>query len=351
MKLNQLTFTRFLAAISIVIFHAGDSAFPFNQEMFSSIFSQANTGVSYFFVLSGFVMILAYGDKHEVNYKNYLTRRFARIYPVYLLATVLLLIFFAVIRTAVNPTDLFLNLTFLQSWVPGRALSFNTPAWSLSVEMFFYCLFPLFYNSLFRKWPLKKTMLLIVLFYVLTQSLLIATRNDENYTWLTTFPLLRLSEFLIGNVAGLYFMKGKIKKGNYDLLILALIVLFVVLLKLELDIDYHTGLMACIFVPFLLFLSANTGKITTLFNKKLPVFLGEISYGIYILQSPVINWNQGVMNVLGIKNPSIIFYSTLTILIILSALGYKFFETPIRKIINKNTYRQKINCQNVPLRP
>ncbi|MDW5290748.1 hypothetical protein [Formosa sp. PL04] len=63
MRLEQITFTRFLAAISIVIFHHGKNIFPFNQEGVSFIIKQANIGVSYFFILSGFVMVIAYGNK------------------------------------------------------------------------------------------------------------------------------------------------------------------------------------------------------------------------------------------------------------------------------------------------
>jgi len=48
MRIEQLTFTRFLAAISIVIYHYGKNIFPFNHEITSFIFRQANLGVSYF---------------------------------------------------------------------------------------------------------------------------------------------------------------------------------------------------------------------------------------------------------------------------------------------------------------
>lgn len=87
--LHQLTFTRFLAAIAIVIFHYGGSAFPFQTPILKSLFSNANVGVSFFFILSGFVMMIAYGARQsEINFREYFINRFARIYPIYFLALI-----------------------------------------------------------------------------------------------------------------------------------------------------------------------------------------------------------------------------------------------------------------------
>lgn len=94
MRIEQLTFTRFIAAISIVIFHYGKESILFNNNLVGYVFKQANVGVSYFFILSGFVMIIAYHNKSEINFIEYFKNRFARIYPVYLLAILSLLLFY-----------------------------------------------------------------------------------------------------------------------------------------------------------------------------------------------------------------------------------------------------------------
>ena len=95
LKIDQLTFTRFIAAFSIVVLHFGARAFPFNVANISFIFKQASTAVSYFFILSGFVMIIAYNNKSKIEIVEYIKSRFARIYPIYLLAILILLIFYA----------------------------------------------------------------------------------------------------------------------------------------------------------------------------------------------------------------------------------------------------------------
>src|SRR5688572_3481996 len=131
MRIEQLTFTRFVAAISIVIYHFGDNTFPFNHPLFSPLFKQAYIGVSYFFFLSGFVMIIAYKNKLKINPFEYMKNRFGRIYPVYLVAILLMILYFNKINFSYDNNDFILNLLVLQAWVPGSALSINTPGWSL----------------------------------------------------------------------------------------------------------------------------------------------------------------------------------------------------------------------------
>jgi peptidoglycan/LPS O-acetylase OafA/YrhL len=157
-RIEQLTFTRFLAAISIVIFHYGKESSLFNNENVSFMFEQANVGVSYFFILSGFVMIIAYIDKENIDFFEYVKNRLARIYPVYFLAIILILVirFFA----GVNLVDLILNALMLQAWVPEKALTINFPGWSLSVELFFYILFPFLFNFFYKIKSLKKNRIL-----------------------------------------------------------------------------------------------------------------------------------------------------------------------------------------------
>jgi Predicted acyltransferases len=142
MRIEQLTFTRFLAAILIVIYHFGLDIFPFNHPAVSFIFKQANICVSYFFVLSGFVMMIAYGRKSNISFFKFMQSRFARLYPVYLLA--LLLYLWLTRHYHFGLTNIILSTFIVQSWVPGKPLSLNYPGWALSVEIFFI-LFSLFY--------------------------------------------------------------------------------------------------------------------------------------------------------------------------------------------------------------
>ena len=154
---------------------------------------------------------------------------------------------------------------------------------------------------------------------------------------------MHLNEFLIGNIAGLYFLRVDKKAfKNYDLYLTGLGILFIVILKFPSGASYHDGLLALLFVPMILLLCLNTGRITQLFNKKIMVFLGEISYGIYILQYPVFTWMRSLLKHLKTLDPLLIFYISTLALIIFSAISYRFFETPVRNKIRSFKSR-KIN--------
>lgn len=343
MRIEQITFTRFIAALLIVIFHCGRGLYPFNNKYISFIFQQANLGVSYFFILSGFVMVIAYNNQKNIDFINYLKNRFARIYPIYLLSILLLIIF--KLGTNINTLDMFLSLFMLQSWIPGKALIINFPAWSLSVELFFYITFPFLMNIIYTKLKLKSTAIWIILFWLVSQLLFHLVTYGlvkvPNYSINDIYyhPLMHLNEFLIGNIAGLFFVKKlKNHKNNYLIIILIIITLIILLLRFSIGLDFHNGLLAVLFVPLILFISISNDKLTKVFSKKIFVFLGEISFGIYILQIPIwtIFSDYRMDKYFGIDkelNSSMSFFVRLMFLIITSSLSYLLLEKPLRTII------------------
>ncbi len=339
MKINQLTFTRFLAAISIVIFHYGKKSFIFNNNLVNFIFFNANVCVSYFFILSGFVMMIAYGNKTDFSAKDYFKNRFARIYPLYFFA--ILMVLFLQIRTQkIDLLGLFLNIFMIQSWVPGQALTFNPPGWSLSVEFLFYAVFPLIFNLFFKSNNLKKIGAAIIIFWIVSQvlfqtlfSLYAGNELSSMKDILMYNPLMHLNAFLIGSLAGYMFIKKwQNKRGNYDFLILVVIGIILLALKFPLNLNFHNGMLAVFFIPLIVLISLNNGFITTLFQKKPFVFLGEISFGIYILQFPVYSLVSAysVNKHLHLSDPTIVFFLRLVILIILSSLTYVYIEKPLQ---------------------
>ena len=153
---------------------------------------------------------------------------------------------------------------------------------------------------------------------------------------------MHINEFLIGNIAGLWFVhkyKGKYKK--YDLFILGLILLFVatikvIALKNPFGLNLHNGVLALFFVPFIILVSMNNGVITKVFNKKPLVFLGEISYGVYILQVPAYMWSQDIFVSLHIENKIVRFYLFVILLLSMASISYLLIESPVRKFFKKS---------------
>lgn len=346
MRIEQLTFTRFLAAISIVIFHYGKEITLFNNDYVSFIFEQANIGVSYFFILSGFVMIIAYHNRKNISFLNYLKDRLARIYPVYFFAIILMVIL-SYLHKSTDLLGIFLNIFLIQAWFPEKVYTINGPGWSLSVELLFYIIFPFLFNYIYKKVDFKIIVIPIILIWLVSQ-LVSDIFFQHSYTKIINlsvnqdlcyFPLLHINEFLIGNLAGLYFVSNYNKfKRNTDLHILFILILILIVLKMPTYFYPNNGFFALFFVPLILFISSNKGIFTRFFNNRLCVFLGEISFGIYILQKPVWKWlsDYGMINYLHldlVANKNFVFFIRFFVLIMLSSLSYVYFEKPMRKKI------------------
>jgi len=356
MKLTQITFTRFIAAISIVIFHYGKDVFPFNFSSLLSFFKQADIGVSYFFLLSGFIMIIAYSKEKEINVLHYYQKRLARIYPIYFLAIIATFVYFVFIDKYINWPSLFISLLLLQAWLPGHATELNAAAWTLVIELFFYSIFPLLYNKIYQKVNYKKLILPIIALWLVSQIFLNWFLYSKFYTgfpsnsheFIFYFPLLHLNEFLLGNLAGLWFVKKLInKQKNYDFYILILTILLYLAILYPFNLNYHNGLLAIIFVPLILLISLTTGLIKKIFNHKSLIFLGDISYGVYILQIPIFLFTRKIMSHFAINNNTLNFYIPLFVLLILSGLSYHYLETPLRKYISNLKLKRTRNNSNL----
>ena len=284
-------------------------------------------------------MIIAYATHDKIVPSVYFLNRFARIYPL-LVLSVIPLIIGALLGFGINNiADSFINLLSIQAWIPGKALIGNGPAWSLTVEVFFYALFPFLYNFFYKNGLTNKIAIVIILIWLVSILLQNYLLNSDFYRGypsashdlLYYFPLLHLNQFLIGNLAGLLFLKYRNSAGkNYDFQLLIVLTLFFLLLRYPLGIDYHNGFMAIIFAPIILLIATNTGIFTILLSSKPLVFLGEISYGIYILQYPVFKITELLYVRFGFINLEIQFYIYSVVLLISAAVSHLIIERPLR---------------------
>ena len=140
----SLTGLRCLAASAVFFAHI---SFALSETSLASALpwpeSIGRTGVALFFVLSGY--LLTQPGTLRGGLRSYGARRFARVYPTYLVATAT----FVAVGYVQNPSNLpragnaLLNVSLLQSWAwGGWDTSINFAAWSLSVEVLFYALLP-----------------------------------------------------------------------------------------------------------------------------------------------------------------------------------------------------------------
>jgi len=353
-KLDQLTFTRYIAALSVVFFHYGAHVFPANIPWLNPILAAGPIAVSYFYVLSGFIMAIAYyRPNNTAPFKpgRYWLARFARIYPIYFLA--LLLMIGAKIHDAgSDPLTVTLSLSMLQAWVPGYPLTLNAPGWSISVEMFFYLCFPLL-MLMVKRHHLPWLTLGMASLWLSTQMLhtyLLNTADYQAFNALHDFiyyhPIMHLNTFLMGFVAGVWLHLGKFQYFALPrvnaLSFLAVLSLTLLLLGLRetfiadtgIAVDYTNGLIAPLFIGLIILLALNTSKLSDWLSHKWLVLLGEASFSLYILQKPLYGIYNSIFSRWLDTASTGYFYLFLILLTGVAILSFQWIETPFRRFIN-----------------
>ncbi len=125
------------------------------QSLGAGLFALTRGGylaVNIFFILSGFVLARRYRltEWNRLELARYGMRRFARIYPVYALSLAIMIPYIwsdrlpwtGAIRGPSKAGVLAEYMLLLQGWAGKLPVNWNTPAWSLSCEVFFYACFP-----------------------------------------------------------------------------------------------------------------------------------------------------------------------------------------------------------------
>lgn len=345
MKIPQITFTRFIAAMAIVISHFNKDFFLYKIPFLADIFLRANIGVSYFFILSGFIMVVAYHKKEKIGYAGFYKNRVARIYPLYIAG---LLLYLVTKYTGFSFYNLLLYLFGIQSWFPGSALVLNFPGWSVSVEFLFYLIFPFLYNYFYSKGN-KSIWVIAILIWMATQvfsNLYVISHayrgpHTVSHEFSHYFPLWHINEFLLGNLAGLYFVKN-FRVKNYDVPV-ALLFAAVLLALIFIPLNFHNGLMAVLFIPLICLFSFSNGLLSRIFSLKPLEYLGEISYAVYILHIPVLYLVRKLAwNFFRIYKSDMVFLIYLPCLLLISAILYQYLEKPMREYIRKITIRKKL---------
>ncbi len=295
--LPSLTPLRGVAALWVVAFHYGTQVFPnLPAAHYTHVVAKGYLAVDLFFLLSGFVITHVYHgafvervDKRR--YWSFLAARIARLYPahiwVLLLFVATTLGLHAAIRADADPLiplggprsllAVFANL-FMAQGLHASALSWNYPEWSVSLEFLAYLALPFLLPRLSRAGAAGRTVTALCAFAVL--ALLWRLSPDFNQ-WDGPLALLRcLPEFLLGALLYTVHRSGAgaaILSRDRTLLATALGTALMV----------HWGAPDILIVPtfaaLILAAVANDGRAHALVNARGLVWLGEISYSLYLL--------------------------------------------------------------------
>ena len=337
---------RAIAVISVIIYHL-------NENWLSGGF----LGVDIFFVISGFLItgiIITEIQQNSFSFKQFYTRRIKRIYPAFI--TVMALVSF--IASAIFIYNDFnklrktieLAIAFLSNFYLGLTqgyfdLSANeNPAlhiWSLAVEEQYYLIFPLILILAYKKFRKIKVLFIItlILFFILLSTSFIPASfykevlHQPNIYYLSN---LRFPELLIGSLLAIYHNfsnKAKLSKQVSNILaILSTLLLFSCLFLMNNDIAFIPGvtlILPCIFTALIIHTTYQNNVIKLCLSNKVIVFIGKISYSLYLYHWIFIALAYYITGEKQINNQSITIVTVLTI--IFSVLSYYLIEQPIRK--------------------
>lgn len=344
---RPLTGLRGIAAVFVVVFHeAGNFG---GHSPAHNLLRHGYNAVDLFFVLSGFVMAMTYGDDFSAGFRpggylRFLGKRIARVYPLYVVATLVTFAIFALHLSHLGPVGrpawtLGCNLMMVQAW--GLAESIVGPAWSISTEWGAYLLFPVL-SALALSRPawrsvglsLLATLGLLALEFG-PRALVLGEQTQrlgplDLYGVGTIAPLVRcLAGFSLGLAS--YRYRRRIAAGWSVPLALASVA---VLLLPGTDILFV--LLCAALIPSLMWEKGLVAKVLG----SGPVFtLGVWSYSIYILHARFNPVRAGAERLLTGRHvpaaPALAILASTSLVIVCAAVTYRFIEKPGRDALRK----------------
>jgi peptidoglycan/LPS O-acetylase OafA/YrhL len=330
--LPSLTGLRFIAALAVFVCHtsalhntiapfrpvvpfaAADLATIYNKIAFNGGF----VGVSFFFVLSGFV--LTWSTRPTESKQAFWRRRLLKIYPNHLVTFTVSMILFA---AAITPVSQWLaTLLLVQSWslnAPTR-WAVNSPSWSLCCELVFYMLFPFIIRPLRRiaenrlwAWVggLFAAMLAVALInYLAIPSLIhdpLATSSNTPATgptsatgpqyWFGYFlPPARLFEFVLGIVLARIVLAGRWVRFGVTPAAALTVTAYVLTIFLPAVFVFNVATVLPLGLLICAVAAADIRGVGQGLRSRTWQWLGEVSFAFYMCQGIVLLWGRKAMN-------------------------------------------------------
>ncbi|WP_158264401.1 acyltransferase [Nitratireductor sp. StC3] len=323
-RLETLDSWRGICALLVAVMHFPASG-PLGESL---VVRNAYLFVDYFFVLSGFVIAYGYGAKlaEGVDYLRFVVLRIGRIYPLHV-AVLALFVAFEALRWSVpalagngpapftdgnSPSELLTSLALLNGMGVDSRLTWNGPSWSISAEFWTYILFGGLVVLLGRRsWIALVVAVVIgpVVLYLFSPDYMDATWDLGFVRCVYGFSLGALLYFAAGSKllsakAGLAVRPGVGAVAGASALELAAIVMVAAFVAVAGDnaagiaAPFVFALTLCVFV-------LEGGMISRLLRTRLFLWLGALSYGIYIVhifvQARMINLASIVEKVVGLE--------------------------------------------------
>lgn len=336
-EIRQLTSLRFIAAFAVLGSHLEfllRSPDPRVATFYDLYLRQGYCGVSFFYILSGFIIAHAYRDRLRsgaVSASQFLYRRATRILPLHWLVTAVFLAWLLLVKhEGPPPATVLLNLLLLHSWVPLTSVhySLNGPSWSISNEMFFYAVFPLLVK-------LPPHMLRRIALYLggvigvaaLAVSLTV-TGHDPVVEWFFyANPVTRLLEFLIGLLLYEAYVAGWGRRwattASECAVMAAIAGTMILLVRFDapLPLRYQLAFIPPMAAGVLIFAHGG-GWLSRVLRLPVMVMLGDASFALYLTHRPIVTlWGR-------FESPPVV--PLIMVCVVVAVLVHRWFERPVQ---------------------
>jgi peptidoglycan/LPS O-acetylase OafA/YrhL len=344
-NIPALTGIRALAAILVLSLHI-DQNVPTNIKSIFPFISQGYLGVDFFFILSGFIITYVYADNFtSLNWKAvpiFLWHRLIRLYPVHITVLAVMIVMAFVARStgrpisdaSFNSKDLIWQLLLVHAWGVSAEPTWNVPSWSISAEWFAYLLFPFVAPLLF--FIRRKSCAYAFSFGAIgLMAVALFLTGSGIGGWVGIPALVRVvGEFLCGaglcRAVAIETATGT-RHWNGDLLGFVAFAGFIIFASAEYSGFVLVGFLA------LTILGAATAKgpLAKLLGSKMAVWIGEVSYSIYMVHFPILIVLRRIYERLGFSDwnwsaRGMALLATYIIVIVVAALVYYLVERPMR---------------------
>lgn len=316
-KLPTLTGMRFFAALLVFFIHSlqpigpVDPTGPINPfgdkrlaaDALNFFMPAGYLGVSFFFLLSGFV--ITWATKPGEPARAFWRRRLVKIFPSHVVMWAAAMILFA---SAFTPWNNWLpNLFLVNSWssVFTIQMGVNSPAWSLCSELLFYMLFPLLIIPVRRiagnrLWLWAGVALAGIAAVPFVDTYLIPTTPRSPYIpisttqmWFNyTFPPMRLFEFILGMMLARIVQSGRWPRIGAAPVLALLAAGYAAAVWVPAPFNFSLVTAIPFSVAICAAASADLRGARTFLTGRTMIKLGEISFGFYMVQGVVIFWGR-----------------------------------------------------------
>jgi len=289
-RFHSLDSFRGLMALSVMVYHLRVSG-SFTEWL---LFRHAEVFVSFFFVLSGFVLTHAYGRSAQFDFRKFFITRTFRLLPLHLFMLGIFIILECARYLAAQkgmdfnnapftgkfaPSEILPNALLLQSWTHlTNPLSFNYPSWSISIEYYTYMIFALILGIAFgiRTWVWATVVLVAV-----------ALMSAAN-TFFTIESLRGLAYFFTGCLAYTLYMRLPHHAPTWLLTVLEVLAVAAALIFVVTDFAAKQLLANLLFGSVVVIFAFDGGAVSRLLAGRAFGFLGKLSYSIYLTHAAVL---------------------------------------------------------------